>query len=261
MFELRMDEQKGDSGTAEENIVMTKAERKQQRREEKQRLRASEAQKKVTRRVAVWGMVAIGLAGIIWFAISFSGQQALEMGDAIEAENIRTDDWVKGNPSARVVLMEYADFQCPACASFSKVVERLNSEYGDRVAVVYRQFPLKQIHSNAEIAAYAAEAAGKQGKFWEMHDILYERQTDWSESNIAQKLFTDYAATLNLDLGQFQADSAAKDIQEKINVSYAEAVRLGFTSTPSFILNGRQIEARSYEQFEQLIRQELGEAN
>lgn len=254
-----MDEQKGDGGTAEERIVMTKAERKQQRREEKQRLRASEAQKKMAKRVAVWGIVAIGIAGIIWFAISFSGRQALEIGDAIEAENIRADDWVKGNPSAKVVLMEYADFQCPACATFSKVVARLNGEYGDRVAFVYRQFPLKQIHSNAAIAAYASEAAGKQGKFWEMHDMLYERQSEWSESNEAQKLFTDYAATLNLDLGQFQADSEAKDIQGKIDASYAEAVRLGLTSTPSFILNGKQIEARSYEQFEQLIRQELDE--
>lgn len=254
-----MDEQIEVGGTAEQSTVMTKAERKRQRREEKQRLRASEARKRVTRRIAVWGIVAIGLAGIIWLAISLSGQQALETGDAIEVESIRADDWVKGNPSAKVVLMEYADFQCPACATFSQVVERLSGEYGDRVAFVYRHFPLKQIHRNAEASAYAAEAAGKQGKFWEMHDMLYERQKDWSESNEAKKLFTEYAAELNLDLGRFQADSEAKDIQEKIDASYAEAVRLGLNSTPSFILNGKQIEARSYEQFEQLIRQELGE--
>jgi len=203
--------------------------------------------------------VALGLAGIIFLAVNLSGEQPGSTGAAVEGMQIRADDWIKGNPAAKVVLVEYADFQCPACAIFSKVVEKLSSSYGDRVEFVYRQFPLKQIHRNAEIAAYAAEAAGKQDKFWEMHDILYERQSDWSESDEARKLFTDYATTLYLDLGRFQADSEAKEIQEKINASYAEAVGLGLTSTPSFILNGKKIEARSYEQLEQLIRQELGE--
>jgi protein-disulfide isomerase len=256
-----MDEQIENDGIVEENKAVTKVERKRQRREKKQQLRANEAQKQRTKRVVVWGLVASGLAGIIFLAVNLSEEQSGSTGAVVEGVQIRADDWIKGNPTAKVVLVEYGDFQCPACATFSKVVEKLSSDYGDRVAFVYRHFPLKKIHRNAEIAAYAAEAAGKQGKFWEMHDILYEGQNDWSESDEAKKLFTDYAGTLNLDLGRFQADSEDKDIQEKIDDSYTEAVELGLTSTPSFILNGKKIEARSYEQFEQLIKQELGEGN
>ena len=127
------------------------------------------------------------------------------------------------------------------------------------MAFVYRQFPLKQIHRNAEAAAYAAEAAGEQGKFWEMHDILYERQADWSDVGRAETMFTDYARTISLDVERWQAEMTSTEVREKVANSYTEAIRLGLQATPSFILNGKKIEARSYEQFEQLIKRDLGE--
>ena len=245
-------------GTEEDKLI-TKVERKQQRRAERQRARESDARRQQTKRGLVWGLVVVGLAGIVWYAIDAGREQVGETGQTILEGQIRADDWVKGKIEAKVVLIEYADFQCPACASYAEIVKRLNDNYGDRVAFVYRQFPLKQIHRNAEAAAYAAEAAGEQGKFWEMHDILYERQADWSDVGRAETMFTDYARTISLDVERWQAEMTSTEVREKVANSYTEAIRLGLQATPSFILNGKKIEARSYEQFEQLIKRDLGE--
>lgn len=253
-----MDEQqpKEDSG---ESTVMTKAERKQQRREEKRRAREQEASRKRVKRAGVWAAVAVGLAVIVGITFNLGTGSEKVVDGPVEGGQVKEGDWVAGKVDAAVVLVEYADFQCPACANYSQIVNKLKENFGDRVAFVYRHFPLKQIHKNGVAAAMAAEAAGRQGKFWEMHDLLYERQDEWSDSGEADKMFAEYAGMLSLDVPRWQVDSAADDLKEKINRSYQEAVGLGLNSTPSFILNGKMIEARSYEQFEQLIKQELGE--
>lgn len=106
--------------------------------------------------------------------------EALEQNENAEPIALLETDQVKGKENASVTLIEYADFQCPACASYAPVVEQLEENYGDRVRFVFRHFPLISIHKNAYAASVATEAAGAQGKFWEMHDLLFERQSEWS---------------------------------------------------------------------------------
>src|SRR3989338_2093696 len=114
-----------------------------------------------------------------------------------ELLKIIENDWVKGNKEAKVTLIEYSDFQCPACGAYYPVVKQLNEEVGDKIVIAYRNFPLRQVHQNAQIAAQAAEAAGKQGKFWEIHDMLFENQKEWSSYVNAKEIFIKYAQSLN----------------------------------------------------------------
>jgi protein-disulfide isomerase len=101
-------------------------------------------------------------------------------GNATIPNIVAQDDWVKGNKDSKVIVVEYSDFQCPACAAYFPMVEQVMDEYKDKVAFVYRHFPLTSIHPHAEPMARAAEAAGKQGKFWEMYELIFKNQNAWS---------------------------------------------------------------------------------
>ena len=174
------------------------------------------------------------------------------------AFEIRSDDWVKGNPKAAVRLIEYSDFQCPACGSYYPLVKELAEEYGDRVAFVYRHFPLATIHRNAFSAAIAAEAAGRQGDFWGMHDTLFEKQAAWGESSNPEELFAGYAADLDLDAERFRTDSVDSSLTR---VERDAMNGLALNSTPTFFLNGVKIaNLRSLEEFKTQIEAALATA-
>src|SRR4051812_30166051 len=117
-------------------------------------------------------VVAVGLIFALGRGTSASINPPLEI------DKVNAVDYVKGNASSTVVLMEYSDFQCPACRAYLPLVRQVVQEYSSKIAFVYRDFPLTSIHFNAELAARAAEAARKQGKFWEMHDLLFEKQAE-----------------------------------------------------------------------------------
>ena len=151
------------------------------------------------------------------------------------------DDWIKGGIRAGVTLIEYGDFQCPACASYAGVVKELASTFPNELRIVYRHFPLTQIHRNALPAARAAEAAGKQGKFWEMHDLLFEKQGLWSNEGNAVALFLEYAKSLGLDEEKFKRDYDSSEVRARIEAQLASANALGLNSTPSFLLNGKKL--------------------
>lgn len=169
-------------------------------------------------------------------------------------------DWKKGAESPKITLVEYSDFQCPACRAYSLMIKDLLLEYNNEVQFVYRHFPLRQIHANAEPAARAVEAAGLQGKFWEMHDILFERQLEWGNQPGAITLITGYASELGLDVDQFEADLVSDLLKNKVKNDLQEAFSAGFNSTPTFVLNGKIISnPRSLEQFRELISQELAQ--
>ena len=132
---------------------------------------------------------------------------------------------------------------------------------GAQVKFAYRHFPLPQ-HKNAKLAATVAEAAGKQGKFWEMHDLIFQNQSDWSEDKNAAVIFAKYAQDLQLDLAKFQTDIADEEIKAKIENDYKSGVKAGVNSTPSFFLNGKKINnPRNYDEFKNAILQTLGQSN
>ncbi len=167
-------------------------------------------------------------------------------------------DWTKGVKGG-VVLMEYSDLQCPACASYYPLVKQLMVEYGMRIQFVYRHFPLERIHPNALPAAYAADAAGKQGKFWSMHDLLFDRQKEWSPRTDAQVLFEQYATQLGLDLAKFKQDMQSEEVKRHVRENAASGEKAGVDSTPSFFLNGKKIpNPRSYAEFKAQVSSVLG---
>lgn len=147
---------------------------------------------------------------------------------------------VRGGEKAVVTLEEFSDFQCPACGNLEPTLRRIEKEYGDRVRLIFRNFPLKQ-HKYAFIAARAAEAAGLQGKFWEMHDVIYDNQKEWSDAPEPRTFFDSYATRLGLDAQRFKADMGRQDVADRVVADYNRGLSLEVSGTPSIYLNGRQL--------------------
>lgn len=152
-------------------------------------------------------------------------------------QEIGPTERVYGNKDAKVTVIEYADFQCPACAAYHPIVEMLKKEFANDVRFVFRHFPLS-MHLNAIPAAVAVEAAGEQGKYDEMADMLFKKQSEWSNAKDVNALFTTYAAELGLDTTKFTTDIANETFKDRIKESYASGLKAKVNSTPSFFIQG-----------------------
>src|SRR5881394_523239 len=150
---------------------------------------------------------------------------------------------IRGNPDAPVTLEEFADFQCPPCGIFAAFGEELLKEYDSRLRIVFRNFPLAA-HEHAREAALAAEAAGFQGKFWEMHDVLYREQATWSKASNVRELFESYAGTIGLNLDQFKKDIDSEKAKERVDSDHARGESLGIKITPTLFINNQPVEGR-----------------
>lgn len=144
-----------------------------------------------------------------------------------------------GPVEPKVTLVEFSDYQCPFCAGAQTTVDALIAKYPDQLQFIYRHFPLSQ-HRNAVPAAEAAEAAGSQGKFWEMSNLIFEKQAEWSEVSDPLPIFQQYAQELALNLEQFNKDMSEHTYQAKILQGVADGNAIGVNSTPSFYLNGEK---------------------
>lgn len=176
--------------------------------------------------------------------------------DTVKEVVVTETDHVRGAQAGTVTLVEFGDFQCPACGAYEPMVRKLVADNPTTLKVVFRHFPLTQIHQNALLAAKVAEAGALQGKFWEMHDILYDKQTEWSGVLNARDLFVSYARTLGLDTKEFENDLESASIEQKVLAEFQEGIRLGVMGTPTFFINGKKIESpRSVEEFDKLIKE------
>jgi protein-disulfide isomerase len=185
--------------------------------------------------------------------IFFTGD--VEVGSAtIEQEY--EGDIGQGAEDAKVVLVEYADFECAACAEYAQLLAPIRAEYQDRVRFVFRFFPLPN-HRYGMISAQASFAALLQGKFWEMHDLLYANQQAWVPSEDPMPFLEAYATELGLNLDKFRADLEAESTKEFITSQHAEGEEAGVTHTPWFFINGKTIETRTADGFREAIEAEL----
>lgn len=148
-----------------------------------------------------------------------------------------------GRADAPLTLEEFGDYQCPPCGTFYPEVEKLRTEYGDKLRVVFRQYPLTQAHQHALTAAHAAEAAGLQGKFWEMHGQLFRNQRDWAKDAAPQAIFEGYARAVGLDVARFTRDMNSAEVDARVVADHERAKSVGVKSTPTFFLNGRELPA------------------
>src|SRR5437016_6811839 len=150
---------------------------------------------------------------------------------------------IRGNPDAPVTLEEYGDFQCPPCGMFAAFVGQLKKEYDSRLRVVFRNFPLG-VHEHAREAALAAEAAGLQSHFWEMHDVLYREQETWSKAPNARELFESYAGTIGLDLNKFRKDMDGEKTRERVEADRQRGESLGIQTTPTLFINNQPVDQK-----------------
>jgi protein-disulfide isomerase len=148
---------------------------------------------------------------------------------------------VRGEAGAPVTLEEFGDFQCPPCGALYPELKKIEAEYGPRLRVVFRQLPIISLHKHALQAAHAAEAAGLQGRFWEMHDMLYENQAKWDKADDVRPIFTDYARALNLDVQRFNDDMDGTEVSKRILNDQDRARELRLKGTPTIFINGRQL--------------------
>lgn len=186
----------------------------------------------------------------------FGGLIAISQKDKINVSNVplaqlheandesgNIADHVFGNEKSKVILYEYGDYQCPGCESAYPVIKQLTEKYKDQIGFVFRNFPLTSIHPNALAAASASEAAGLHGKYWEMHDKLYEDQAAWKDLTGTDR--TDYfvAAAENLGINgdSFRKDIDATEVKSKIDFDRALGQKAGITGTPSFFINDKNV--------------------
>lgn len=148
---------------------------------------------------------------------------------------------VRGPANAPVTIEEFSDFQCPTCGRMHPVVKQLLAKYPQQVRVVFRHYPLASIHPYAREAARAAEAAGMQNRFWEMADLLYEKQAEWSKAAPARPHFLQYAQTLGLDVARFQQDIDGTVAAMRVVTDERRAQSRRFQGTPTFVVNGREL--------------------
>lgn len=164
-----------------------------------------------------------------------------------------------GPDDAPVTLEEFGDFQCPPCGLLHPVLKTMEKEFGSQLRVIFRQFPLAQTHPHAVSAARAAEAAGMQGKFWEMHDMIFENQRTWHPTFDARPTFEGYAVKLGLDVTKYRRDLMSPAVDQRIALDGRRASALGVNGTPTVFLNGREVPFESLppEKLRPLIQAEL----
>ena len=157
-------------------------------------------------------------------------------------------DHVFGIKDSKVVFIEYGDFQCPGCGSAYPTVKTITEKYKGQVAFIFRNFPLTNIHPNAKAAAAAAEAAGLQNKYWEMHDSLYANQDTWKDLGTSERtdFFASYASNFGLDVAKFKKDMASTKVNQKINYDLAVGKKVGVNATPTLYLDGKPIDQATW---------------
>jgi protein-disulfide isomerase len=148
---------------------------------------------------------------------------------------VNADDHIQGNSTAECSLVEYGDYECPHCGSAYPIVKRVQKHFGKRLSFVFRNFPLTQIHPWAEPAAEVAEFAGAHGKFWEMHDLIFENQ-----ESLGETLFLNLAEKLDLSTSQLQAAIASQTYRARVRADFSGGARSGVNGTPTFFINGQR---------------------
>jgi len=154
---------------------------------------------------------------------------------------------IRGPANAPVTLEEFGDFQCPPCGNLSEPINQLERDYHARLRVIFHHFPLA-IHEHAREAALASEAAGLQGRFWQMHDVLYREQAVWSKASEPRALFNAYAGMLGLKMDRFQKDMESEEVKRRVTADQQQGAAIGVTNTPTIFINNRVLPAASLNQ-------------
>jgi len=219
-----------------------------------------------------WIIFAIIVVAIVGGMIYISTQNRLNVSDinndqlntiiGAESRNGDIADHEIGSKSPKVTIIEYADYQCPGCSAAAPKAKALAEKYKDNVRLIFRNFPIASSHPNARAAAAAAEAAGLQGKFWEMNELLYVNQDAWKNANITERdnIFKSYVEQLKLNINQYKTDVASNRVKNKIDFDMALGRKHGVAATPTFYVNGKNTEMDSSGSIESSVKEALKKA-
>lgn len=201
------------------------------------------------------GVITVAIIGAGVFFFSGQGSSPASKATTQKVDQAQVMDGAKhtiGDPNAKVKIVEFGDYQCPACGAAYPIVKSILDKNKDKVYFVFRNFPLTQAHPNAQAAAKAAEAAGLQGKYWEMHDKLYENQTEWSSLSGPMDKFKEYAKSIGIDDKKFASDFDGT--VGTINSDYNLGIKISIESTPTFVINGKMYPGvLQNDQFQKII--------
>lgn len=209
------------------------------------------------KKVAIWVGVVVIITASIWGLIALVNSSS-PASTINNLPSVSKEDIATGPKDAKVTIIEYADFQCPACAVYHPLVKQLLSEFPKDIYFVYRFFPLTSIHRNALLSSQAGFAANLQGKFWQMHDMIYENQKSWANEGNAMEIFVSYAEKIKLDVNKFKKDINSDETKKFVNDELNQAINIGVNSTPTFFINGKKIQnPRSYDEFKKLVQDQI----
>lgn len=216
----------------------------------------------ITSRTKAIGWVVITIvffAGLIWWASSANKEATVNDPSLL---TVTTDDYSTGSPTAAATLVEYLDFECEACGAYFPLIKQLEQDFPNDLRIVTRYFPLPG-HRNGLPAALAVEAAARQNKYKEMHDLLFTEQKNWGEKQAADPaLFEKYAEQLGLDMAKFKQDVASQSVKERVQRDVDSGTKLRNTGTPTFYLNGEKLQnPKSYEAFKAVIQAAISKKN
>lgn len=209
----------------------------------------------------ILGLVIVGMISLFTFGGNNSSSSDSKFdGDPNQIQ--LNEAKLQGSASAPVKIIEFADFQCPGCAALFPALQQIKSEFPVDIQFAFRHFPLPpNIHPNAMAAHRAAEAARLQGKFWEMHDLLFQRQQLWSGSNNATQIFEGYAQEIGVDINQYRTDFISQAVLDSIQSDQEGGSRIGINSTPTLIINGQKIETPdSLDKLRQIVQDAINSA-
>ena len=214
---------------------------------------------------AILGVVALAGAFLLYRQTQGGGSAASTLQQVVMTpEQLqRVPGISQGQPNAPLVLMEFADFQCPGCGQFARFSKPLVKDYIDNgtVRFVWYDFPLTNIHANAVLASRAGRCANEQNQFWAYHDVVFANQATWSESTNAADRFIDYAEQVGLDRAAFRDCLRSEKFQKEVSESFQLGTTLGVSGTPTLFLNGKRIETPSSRaEWDRVIQAELGGA-
>ena len=206
--------------------------------------------------------LAIFVGGIFLFSRAGTSTNVVNSALLVPQNAIVTSGFANGNylpasPSASVTLVEFGDYECPACGLYSPLTKQLLTDFAGKINYIFRNYPLPQ-HKNANISSYAVEAAGLQGKYLEMHEKMYATQGDWSNLSYPTSVFVGYAEGFGLNVDQFTTDINLPAVKDKVKSDFNDGNTIGITQTPTFYLNGKKVTlSGSYDQLKGLIESAL----
>ena len=232
---------------------MNRREKQRQIREAKQKAAKHKQQRlQILGRLALYVALPVLLIFVVYVLVS--------QGPTYSPVEVAPNDHVFGDPETPVSIVVYADFQCPACATESQLMARIWPRIENRAHMIFRHYPLTATNSHAWTAALYAEAAGRQNRFWEMHDFLFVNQPIWSFLPDVESEFDSYAETLELDLEQLQTDLESNEVIEKVRDDQRGGNAAGVRSTPVMFINGRRVAQLTASRIMELVDEQYREA-